>query len=98
MSNTLNIRAVNTCAAPDCGIPVEYRTVGRTGNFREWLHEGEVRVSLVGPSTEGGRGHSARPTYLCADCGGPITTWQDAWANYTGCVPCRTESRYSIGD
>lgn len=98
MPNTLNIERLNTCGESGCNVPVEYRPVGRTGTIREYLHEGESRTSLIGPSETGWRGHPARPTVRCADCKGPISAWQDAWADYTGCTSCGTENRYGIGD
>ncbi|WP_369380507.1 hypothetical protein [Streptomyces sp. cg36] len=34
----------------------------------------------------------------CMDCKGPITSRQDAYADYTECAACKTYTRYSIGD
>ncbi|MFG3718218.1 hypothetical protein ACGF8D_10515 [Streptomyces massasporeus] len=95
MANTLKIATEPRCA--ECGEPIEFARIGRTGYMQQWLHEGEDREPVIGPR-DGYRGHMAAPVAKCADCGGPITHRQDAWADYSECKHCGTENRYGIGD
>lgn len=94
---TLHVAIEPKCQA--CGEAIEYRNPSPVGGLAEWLHVGEggwTRGWRGG--REGWRGHCAEPIRTCGDCGGPLASWEDAWANYEGCKACGTSYRSSIGD
>ncbi|WP_331731815.1 hypothetical protein [Kitasatospora sp. NBC_01300] len=73
----------------NCAQPVTYDRTRSPG----WQHAAQAATEAVpGGCT------TAAPQQFCELCGKPVTFWQDAWADNSGCRPCGNYNRYSLGD
>ncbi|MYT71190.1 MULTISPECIES: hypothetical protein [unclassified Streptomyces] len=89
MPEQVRVELVRNCA--ECGAAVE-----KSSPYEwRWVHVDEEAGRNGAQQTAE---HRAQPVRRCADCKGPITNWQDPWADYAGCKACGTETRSSIGD